>query len=109
MNFLHVSVSAINLLCLSAAVVGTVAHSPNALTFGVVLGYFANLLAVLIAFVLLILFAIRTLKGKADGFLKSSWLGLANGGAVILAWVLFFSIGTLHAGLGHSKWSSLCL
>lgn len=93
MNPLHVTLSALNLLCLAAALVGITAHIPSALAFGVFVGYFANLLAVVVAIGVVILLAVRAWSGRWRRLFESSWLGLVNGAVVLLAWVGLLAVG----------------
>lgn len=98
MNPWHVTLSGFNLLCLAAAIVGINAHVPSALAFGVFVGYFANLLAVVVAIGVLILLAVRARSGRWRRLFESSWLGVLNGAVVLLAWVGLFAVGKLPGG-----------
>ncbi len=94
----HVTLSVFNLLCLAAAIVGSTAHIPSALAFGVFVGYFANLLAVTVAIGVAILLAVRARSDRWRRLFESSWLCLVNGAVVLLAWVGLFAVGKLPGG-----------
>jgi hypothetical protein len=99
MKTLHVCVAAFNLLCLgamaSAFVVGGGSVKESLTAFAVVGGYFANLFALLVSAILLILLSIRAFSHRANSTLRAHWLGIANGGVVIFAWAVLFGFGRL--------------
>jgi uncharacterized membrane protein len=97
----HVAVSMVNLICGFAALLllfftnGTPLHTLA--SFAVVVGYVANLLAVAIALVLLVVLAVRFVNGQAQALLKSQWLGLFNGTFVVAFWGAVLLYGRLNA------------
>jgi hypothetical protein len=102
MSPLHLSVSAINIACLVAALVGGTLGISQMLAAGIFFGYFANLLAVLTAAIVAILLLLRVRTGEARATFARSWLGLFNGAVVILAWAVFFAVGKWRvAGLAN--------
>ena len=100
MRALHIGISILNLLCAGTAFIGFIAQIPSALAFGVFVGYWANLAAVVIGLWLLLLLSVRAFSGGARELFSRHWLAVANGAVVILAWVSFFAIGKLPTGGG---------
>lgn len=100
MNPLHVVVAAFNLLCLlalvGALVLGAGSVRESLLSLAAVGGYFANLVALLVSAILLVLLVIRAFSRGARSTLRAHWLGIVNGEVVILAWVLYFALGSLR-------------
>lgn len=92
MSVLHIGISIVNLLCAVTAFVGLITHIPSALTFGVLIGYWANLAAVAIALWVLLLLSVRAFSGGARELISRHWLAIANGAVVVLAWVLYFAV-----------------
>lgn len=95
MNKLHLSVSAANLVALLALPIGAILHSSIGLAVAVVGGYIANLAAILVAVVLLLVMAVRLPLGMAGATARRQWLGLVNGAIVVGAWALYPVIGKL--------------
>lgn len=97
MNLLHISIAAFNLLCLlalvSSFVLGAGTLRENLASFAVFGGYAANLLALLVSAVLLILVGTRALSGRGIFTVRKHWLGVVNGAVVVSAWVVYFAIG----------------
>jgi hypothetical protein len=97
MKPLHIGVAAFNLLCLlalvSAFILATDTLREGLASFAVVGGYVANLLALLVSAVLLILLVTRAFSGRAFSTFREHWLGVTNGVVVLLAWALFFALG----------------
>jgi hypothetical protein len=89
MSIVHVLVSVANLVMLAAFIIGLNKGPPNLLALGVIGGYFANAVALGIAFVLVIVLAVRVPARTATQTFQRQWLGLANGAVVILAWATF--------------------
>jgi hypothetical protein len=100
MNPLHIGVAVINLLCLSALfgsdIVAPGSARVSLLTFAVMVGYFANAVALLVSSILLIWVVVRIFSGGAMSTLRGQWLGLANGAVVVIAWTIFFALGRLR-------------
>jgi hypothetical protein len=92
MNPYHIFISIINILCGVAAIVGWKYEFRGLLPLAVYVGYFANLIAVAVAFVLLVLLLVRVPSGKARSLLSDSWLGILNGFVVVVAWVVFIQL-----------------
>ena len=92
MNPYHVFVSVINILCGVATIVGWKYEIRGLLPLAVYVGYFANLIAVAVAFVLIVLLLARVPSGKARSLLSSSWLGFLNGFVVAVAWAVFIRL-----------------
>ena len=86
----HAFVSLVNLCCLVLVIVGYMASQPSALGLGVFLGYWVNLLAVVTALGVLAWALVRAPSGGARIVLVRSWLALANGAVVLIAWAVFF-------------------
>ena len=90
MQPVHVVVSVVNIICGIAAILlfvlanGSPLHTLAA--FAVVLGYFANLLAVVITLALLIVLGVRAVQGQGKGYLSRHWLGFFNGSFVVAFW-----------------------
>jgi hypothetical protein len=100
MHPLHVTISVLNVVCLTSALIGYFARNTAALTFGIFVGYWANALAILVAFVVALLLAIRFRSGGAPSTFRTSWLGLANGAFVLLFWSVAFAVPSLLAAGG---------
>lgn len=100
MKPLYVGVAALNLLCLAALVIGFALDTGSAkaglLSCAVAGGYFANLVAVLVSAFLIVVVVLRGLTGQAGTTLRANWLGVASGVVVVLAWSVYFAVGTLR-------------
>jgi hypothetical protein len=96
----YVGVAALNLVCLAALVVafalGTGSAKAGLLSFAVVGGYFANLMAVLVSAFLIVVVVLRGRTGQAGTTLRANWLGVASGAVVVLAWSAYFAVGALR-------------
>ena len=83
----HLIVSVVNILCGITAYLGIYVFEEYLGQIGeimVIFGYFANLIALIISFVLIIVLTARALKHKHRPFFSNNWLGIFNGLFVIL-------------------------
>jgi hypothetical protein len=92
MNPYHIFISIINILCGIAAIVGWKYEIRGLLPLAVYVGYFANLIAVVVSLVLIVLLITRVPSGKAKELLSTSWLGFLNGFVVVVAWGVFIRL-----------------
>ncbi len=97
MNIFHITVSVANLTCGIAALLGWKLGIPALLNLGVFFGYWANLLAAVTAFFIVVLLIVRAFSGKTRQLLASSWLGLLNGFVVLMFWG-YIVLGEAGAG-----------
>ena len=93
MSPLHIFISIWNLIC-GFAFILLISTSGNtafreAISLIVVSGYFANILAVIVTFVLFVSYLIRLAKGSSEQFIKNEWLGFFNGMFVVFCWAAF--------------------
>ena len=88
----HVVISIANLVVLAAFIIGTTMDLPNLFMFGVIGGYFANVVAIVVAFLLVLIVAIRVPSGTALNTFRRQWLGIANGAAVVAIWSIYFVV-----------------
>ena len=95
MNTLHIAITLANFTTVVAAIYGFVARRPNVLAFGVVGGYLANAVALIVAIGVVAIIVAKLSSGSARGFIRRQWLGLANGAAVVASWAAFFFVGKL--------------
>ena len=88
------------LVCLAALVIafalGTGSAKAGLLSFAIVGGYFANLMAVLVSAFLIVVVVLRGRTGKAGTTLRANWLGVVSAAVVVLAWSVYFAVGTLR-------------
>ncbi len=95
MHPIHVAISVFNILCGVLAYIGLYIFQDSLSQLGaasVHVGYFANLIAIAVSFVLVVLLVIRYFSGNYRGFLSKNWLGIFNGISVVLFWTITFSI-----------------
>ena len=82
----HLIVSVVNILCGISAYLGIYVFEEYLGQIGgimVIFGYFANLIALIISFVLIIVLTARAFKHKHRPFFSNNWLGIFNGLFVI--------------------------
>ncbi len=91
----HITILVVNILCGVFAYIGLFLFRDSLGQLGgisVHVGYFANLIAIVVSFVLIILLAIRFVSGKHRDLLSDNWLGIINGIFVVVFWVFAFVI-----------------
>ena len=94
MRKFHIFISALNLACVFSFILLFLTDGDS--TFRSVLslisvigGPIANLVAVIISFIVLLRYLIRLSQGNAKQFIKHEWLGVFNGAFVLLCWGVF--------------------
>lgn len=94
MRKFHIFISALNLACVFSFTLLFLTDGDS--TFRKVLslisvigGPSANLVAVIISFIVLVRYFIRLSQGNAKQFIKYEWLGVFNGVFVLLCWGAF--------------------
>lgn len=95
MHPVHIFISIVNILCLIAVAMTFSGHAGShaeaLVTYGVFFGYFANSAAIISAALVLLLVLIRIIRRSSTNSLKRHWLGLANGGVVLLFYGVLFT------------------
>ena len=86
MDRLHVVVTAALALCFAGVLVGLGLHQQALTALSVVIGWGLSLVAIAIAFVLLIILMYRAIWGTARPLFMRSWLGLVNGALSVGFW-----------------------
>jgi len=94
---LHIAVSVILVLCAFGALAsGWLWSWPGSLALSMVLGYWATIFAMFVAFVLVVLLGARAYSGDASALLRRSWLGLVDGALSVAAYVLVIGQAPFH-------------
>ena len=78
-------------LCGVGALLALSGTAPGLIGISFFLGWWATIGAIVIALVLAVVLAGQAEKGNGRAFFKRSWLGLANGTAALVFWVLFIA------------------
>jgi len=86
MNAYHILVSVVNIICGTAFVIGSNFDAGWLAGIAIIVGYFANLIAVFTCLFLIVLLIIRTPSGASKKLLLSQWLGFLNGLSVVGVW-----------------------
>jgi hypothetical protein len=93
MSALHIAISVGLVVCAFGAFGGMAGWSPpEYVGLSIYVGYLLGLVAVMVAFVNLILIGVRAFSGGARDKLRRSWLSLVNGGASVAFAVLAIQI-----------------
>jgi hypothetical protein len=91
----HIVVSVTTVLCGIGALIGNFWPNHGLLAASVFFGWWATMVAMLIALVMGIVFAYRAFLKSARPLFARHWLALLNGGVAFVFWVLF--IGSMSA------------
>jgi len=79
MNRFHLAVSVALVITGFGAIVGFFDERPELLVAGLYFGYWAMLVAIIVAIFLVLLLLIRSFTGSAAQLWKRQWLGVVNG------------------------------